>query len=346
VLPAQAVAPRVALIVDEGTPRLQRQVAEFQEEVGGFFRQGEITLLPPTAGDCTPAGVQAALRQALGDSSVAVVVALGPLGSHLLARSTDLPKPAIAAVVVDATWQELPQRDDSSGVHNLTYVVPSYSVGTTLADFHRLIPFRRLAVVLDSQLVMAIPRLDSGAAELVRAVGAEAVIVRAGSRSGEILSALPSGVDAVYLAPLHGMPDAELRLLLDGFAARRLPVLSYLVDPEVPAGALASYEPAESWRRRARRVAVNLQRILAGEAAARLPVQVVSAPRLTLNLATARRIGFSPGWNLLTEAELVGRDSIGPADTLTLTQAMRGAVEANLDLAAATLRWSRGSAGL
>jgi outer membrane protein TolC len=227
-------------------------------------------------------------------------------------------------------------------VRNLAYVDQSYSVRTTLADFHRLIPFRRLAVVLDSQLVAAIPRVDSGAAELVRAAGAEAAILPAGNRADAILAALPSGVDAVYLTPLPAMPEAELTLLLDGLAARRLPVLSYLVDPEVPAGALASYEPAENWRRRARRVAVDLQRILAGEDAGRLPVRVVSAPRLTFNLATARRIGFSPGWSLLTEAELVGADSTGPADTLTLAQAMRGAVETNLDFAAARLEAESG----
>jgi outer membrane protein TolC len=317
-------------------------VEAFRDELRGFFRPDEITLLPPAAGDGTSAGVQAVLRRALGDSSVSVVITLGPLSSHLLAQSTDLPKPGIAAVVVDAAWQELPQRDGSSGVRNLAYVDPSYSVGATLADFHRLIPFRRLAVVLDSQLVTAIAGIDSGAAELVRAAGAEAVIVRAGARADGILSALPAGVDAVYLTPLPAMPDAELGILLEGLAARRLPTLSYVVDPDVSAGALASYEPAENWRRRARRVAVDLQRVLAGEDAGKLPVGLVSAPRLTLNLATARRIGFSPGWSLLTEAELVGADSTGPADTLTLAQAMRGAVETNLDIAAAQLQAEAG----
>jgi outer membrane protein TolC len=84
-------------------------------------------------------------------------------------------------------------------------------------------------------------------------------------------------------------------------------------------------------------VAVNLQRILAGEDAGTLPVRLVGAPRLTLNLATARTIGFSPGYSLLTEAELVGTDSIGPADSVSLAGAMRRAVAANLDLKAADL---------
>ena len=112
---------------------------------------------------------------------------------------------------------------------------------------------------------------------------------------------------------------------------------------DVPLGALASYEPPEHWLRRARRVAVDLQRILAGEDAGTLPVRLVGAPRLTLNLATARAIGFSPGYSILTEAELVGTDSLGPADTVSLADAMRGAVAANLDLKAADLAVESGA---
>ena len=341
-LAAQRSGPRVAVILDQDTPRSRPLAEAFQRELRGFFRPGEITLLPPAVGDGTAAGVQAALRGALADSSVDAVIALGPLGSHLLARSSALPKPAIAALVVNSAWQGIPQRDGTSGVPNFTYVDQSYPVDSTLADFHRLIPFRRLAVVLDRQLVDVSPGLKAGAGSMVRAAGAEVVIVRAGSSADSVLAKLPAGVDAVYLTPVTTMPMEELRRLIEGLNARRLPSLSYLADPEVPAGALASYEPPENWRQRARRVAVDLQRILAGEEAGTLPVQLVSAPQLTLNLATARRIRFSPGWSLLTEARLVGTDSAGPADTLTLAGAMRGAVETNLDLAASRLETEAG----
>jgi outer membrane protein TolC len=69
----------------------------------------------------------------------------------------------------------------------------------------------------------------------------------------------------------------------------------------------------------------------------------VSAPRLTLNLATARRIGFSPGRSLLTDAELVGVDSSGPADSLSLAETMRLASTVNLELAAADLSVAAGN---
>ena len=89
-------------------------------------------------------------------------------------------------------------------------------------------------------------------------------------------------------------------------------------------------------------MAVDLQRIVAGEDAGRLPVRLVSSPRLTLNLETARRIGFHPGAIVRTDAELIGADSTGPADSLSLADAMQRAVSANLELAAANLEVASG----
>ncbi|MGN6390630.1 MAG: TolC family protein [Gemmatimonadales bacterium] len=333
----------MAVILDRESPRFQPLVDAFQREVLGFFRPGEITLLPPSAGDGTAAGVARALDRALGDSTVSAVVTLGAIGSHLLARRSSLPKPVVAGVIIDAAWQGAPQRDGVSGVRNLAYVDESYSVSTTLADFHRLIPFRKLAVLLDPDLLAAMPQLQANATALARAAGADAAIVPAKGGAEQMMAALPAGVDAVYLTPLPALSGAELERLLAGLNARRLPTISYQADPDVRFGALASYEPPENWLRRARRVAVDLQRILAGEDAGTLPVRLVSAQRLTLNLATARAIGFSPGYSLLTEAELVGTDSLGPADTVSLAETMRSAAATNLDVAAANLDVASGT---
>jgi outer membrane protein TolC len=169
---------------------------------------------------------------------------------------------------------------------------------------------------------------------LVRSAGAEAVVAPAGGTADQVLAALPAGTDVVYLTPNPALAEVETARLIAGLGARRLPTLSHTAD-DVPAGALASYEPPEHWLRRARRVAVDLQRILAGEDAGTLPVRLVGAQRLTLNLATARAIGFSPGYSVRTDAVLVGTDSLGPADTVSLAAAMHGAAADNLDLKAA-----------
>src|SRR5262249_18238488 len=239
---SQAHPPRVAIILDRENPRLRPLIEAFQREVLGFFRSGEITLAPPVAGDGTASGIATVVHQALQDSSVAVVVALGSIGSHLLASSPTLPKPVIAGVVIDASWQGIPLHDGLSCVRNVVYVDQSSSVGNTLVDFPRLIPFHKLAVLLDQDLLAAIPQLKTNATALVHAAGAEAAIVPSGGNPDEILSALPAGTDAVYLAPLPAMTDEGLTRLLSSLNALRLPTLSYLAHPPRQAGALASYE--------------------------------------------------------------------------------------------------------
>jgi outer membrane protein TolC len=342
-LGAQAPAARVALVLDQTSPRFDPIVEATRKEIQGFFRPGELEFLPPLTGDGTAASLAGHLANAQRNPRVDVVIALGAIGSHLLARGGVPAKPSIAVSVIDATWQNIPRRDGTSGVRRLVYLDHSYPVESTLRDFHRLIPFRQLAIVLDAGLLAAIPELQPSAAAMVRGMGSDAVVVPARDQAAAILSALPVGTDAVYLTPLPGMTEAEYERLIAGIIARRLPTLAHTADPDIRLGALASYEPPENWQRRARRVAVDLQRILAGEDAGTLPVQLVSAPRLTLNVATARSIGFSPGRSLLTDAELAGVDSAGPADTLSLAEAMRSAVRSNLDLAAANLDVASGS---
>ena len=57
-----------------------------------------------------------------------------------------------------------------------------------------------------------------------------------------------------------------------------------------------------------RRVALNVQRTLLGEDPGTLPVMLEQESRLTINMATAREIGWYPTWDLLTEAKLINEE--------------------------------------
>src|ERR1044072_4293660 len=49
---------RIAVILDQTNPRFESLVEAFEREVRGFFRPGEIELLPPSAGDGRVAGLE------------------------------------------------------------------------------------------------------------------------------------------------------------------------------------------------------------------------------------------------------------------------------------------------
>ena len=216
-LPAQSAAPRVALVLDQEAPSLEPQVAAFEREIQGFFRPGEITLLAPQAGDGTAAGVSRALDRALSDSSVAAVVALGPIGSHLLAHAGEPRKPAIAATIVDASWQGIPQKDGASGVQNLAYVDEVVRVER---NGRRLPPDD--PVPPDGG--PARPRAAGGdprargqrplSRPLRRRRGRRGIPAR--GTADQILAALPADADAVYLTPYPALGEAETARLIAG----------------------------------------------------------------------------------------------------------------------------------
>ena len=74
---------------------------------------------------------------------------------------------------------------------------------------------------------------------------------------------------------------------------------------DVEAGLLASDKPKADLSRIARRIALNVQRILLGEDAGTFNVAFPEGEELTINMATARAIGVYPTWSVLTEAELL-----------------------------------------
>jgi outer membrane protein TolC len=102
----------------------------------------------------------------------------------------------------------------------------------------------------------------------------------------------------------------------------------------VQAGILATRTPDTFALQLARRIALSIQRIVGGEDAATIPVAFAAQERLAINMATARAIGAYPTWKLLTEADLIADETRSQGRQLSLEQAIREAIAANLDLAA------------
>jgi outer membrane protein TolC len=341
-LPASAVAQRpagsslrVGVVLDGQSALTDSARAGFEQEISAFFGSGPGVVFPAEAtisADWTAAGAGAAIDRLLADKGVDLILALGPIGSNELAHRKSLAKPAIAALIVDATVQGLPVVNGASGVRNLSYIDIAYTTSRTLEVFRQVVPYRRLAVMVHPGLPAAIPEIPARLRETAKGMAVTIVIVPVTTSSSEALRGLPADVDAVYLGPLDQLPAAGVDSLIQGLISRKLPTLSAMGRFDVERGVLASYAPRDDMARRARRVAGNIQRIMGGEDAGSLPVALVSVAQLTINMATARAIGFSPGWATLTEAELLHEEAPATGPTWSLAAVGKEALAANLDL--------------
>ena len=96
---------------------------ERNEEITGLFREeilrvnsGDFDVRFPesaqVSGDHDPASVRAELDRLLADPTLDLIIAAGPLASMDAGRRSRLPKPVIAAFVLESSIQGIPQKAD------------------------------------------------------------------------------------------------------------------------------------------------------------------------------------------------------------------------------------------
>jgi outer membrane protein TolC len=129
------------------------------------------------------------------------------------------------------------------------------------------------------------------------------------------------------------LDSKEFQKLVGGLIRRKLPSYSVWGRDDVEEGLLVSVNAKSNIPRFARRIAVNVHRILLGEDAGSLKVAFPTKQEITINMATARAIGLYPSWSILTEAHLINEKPEVVNRWLSLDSAVREAIEVNLDLA-------------
>ena len=255
--------------------------------------------------------------------------------------------------VADAELQEMPavRRDNRivSGRRNLVYIArvsvgeydeASYAQSNLdeLIDlFHDATDFTHLAVIVDRLTIESIPQLSSQKArEVSERLNVDTTIVPLDDSVADAVAAIPADVDAVIVSPLMRLDVAEMRSLAERLIERRLPSFSFLGRIELSYGLLmASGGREEDLVRNARRLALNVQRILLGDDPADMDIRIAEPQRLAINMQTAEAIGFYPRYAVLADAEELFGGDLAEGEPLALREAMLEAVEANLNLAVA-----------
>lgn len=332
---------RIALVADGSSPAAEELIARIQTEIlalaeGEFdVRFGPSQGPEILAGDWTAPSVAEHVEAVLADPEIDLVIAMGAIASHGFCCREELSKPVIAALVLDADLQSLPRAPGGgSGIENLNYLAFPQSIASDIEEFRRIVPFRKLTVVFNRWFFDVLPELASKFAAIVAEQGIEPSLVLVGDSFEDALLQIPDDTEAVYVAPIVHLDRDARRRFYDGLAARRLPSFALFGIAELQDGAFAAQRDVTFYERLARRVALNVQRILLGEPASQLAVTVPDRQRLTINMETARRIDIYPPWEVLAEAEVLNEEPDFVREH-SLETVVEEAVEANLDLLAA-----------
>ncbi|MCH7548938.1 MAG: TolC family protein [Candidatus Krumholzibacteriota bacterium] len=281
-------------------------------------------------------GERAALvvRAALRDRSVDYIVGTGLLVTQAAADpSLQLTKPFISAFDQRADIPKLPFEGNGSLKKNLALVVIPQGAERDVEAFARLVRFNRLHVAIDPIIANFISGLETGLQQYERKLGIEIVPVMIGDDITEGLSTLPAGIEALYITSLPRLSDAQRRTLMDELNTRGIPTFSGQGHPDVEKGALAAITPDVS-DLLARRVALNISRLVRGEKTSDLPVILSVDSKLLINGRTAAAIGWSPNLAARAYARYLYPEAMeSDSKPLSLVDAVDQAQATNVTLA-------------
>ena len=285
-------------------------------------------------GDWTLDGVSSAIDKILSDEEIDIVLAMGVASSFLVSQHRELPKPVIAPFVLDAEIQDIPYSNGVSGVKNLNYINSPTKTLSDIKRAHEIYTFKKLTVLLNRLLQEAYPGIRDYFQQAAEEEGFEFNAVFIEGAAEAVLNAIPSDADAVFLMYSGGIPLKELTRLIEGINKRRLPSFTGFIREYVESGVFVGIIPDNFFIRHARRTALNIQRILSDERPETIPVDITENSRLIINMKTAREIDVFPSWDIINEAELINEIREEIERRLTLSSAVREAVQVNLDLEA------------
>lgn len=325
----------VAVISDGPQYQLQEVGKFFLEELA-VITDGEFDVrVKPLVAQWSIDSVNRAMESAYQDPGIDLVLVLGFAGNQLAVVRETFPKPTFLPLVFNPDLLGAPVAENRSGKKNLNYLAERIPFGQDVKSFQRVAQFNNAVVLVDAVIMAAIPR----APQLVREQAPEvnfSFIGHDGKDHG-LIEQIPADAEAVLLGGLPRMPKAAFEKLLDKLAARGLPSFSLVGENEVERGALAADSVQTDMQRLARRNALNMQAVMLGEKAENQPVFFDGKRQLTINMETARRIGLSPRFDVLSEAELVNAEAVLEGPELDLASVARRAVDLNLDLAVSRL---------
>lgn len=290
-----------------------------------------------TNGDWSVGTVQKALDKAIANPSTDIVVMMGVIGSSLTAKLN--PKvPVLAPFIIDRELQQFPiTAKGTSGVKNLHYLSIKRNIRSEILQFQKATESKHMALLAEPRVLSAIPAAQQTLDQLAKNLGFKFSVVSTNPSASETLAAIPNDTDAVFVLPLMTYNPSELQQLIDGLNNRRLPSYGTTGRSLVEQGMLMGAALVPPPERIARQLAIDISDIIRGRDAGNLPVAFDSDNQLVVNLETARKINYSPPFEVLFEAELLHEENqIGRQ--LTLDRTVQEALERNLELALANQR--------
>ena len=274
------------------------------------------------------------IENALSDEDIDIILGIGSLVTQE-AATTDLQltKPFVSATILNGDIPPLPySMEDRSLKENLSLVILPQSNDEDIRVFKSLIDFDTLYIGLGIDDYQYINNLTETIEEYETDYKVEIILFPVSQNIESTLNELSTNVEAFYLHTTPRLSSVERGQFIDSLVNRKIPVFGSLGLPDIELGVLATNKP-NMIKESARRVSINLFRLIRGEKVSDLPVLLGTDFKLQINGKTAAEIGYYPDYNSRVSATIFDREYLeGDVRELSLQKALKLAAEGNASL--------------
>lgn len=256
-----------------------------------------------------------------------VLVGVGVFSSKMLANQSAFPIPSMATIQLineDSTDSLLP--NTVSGIPNFTYINSPFNIANGINVLKEICRCTKVAVLTHPYLsAFGLSAKDIYADTEIEWIGLEPDL-------SSTISKIPEEVEGVYvLSPLTNYSSEEIKVFFDELIQRKLPSFSLLDSPMLEQGAYAAFAVSDNLNKIPRRIAINIEKITAGQNPKDFPVHIESfTNQLVVNMETVNKIGKFPNWTLLDNALLVNINKPNTTRGLSLKAAIAEGIQNNL----------------
>lgn len=244
-------------------------------------------------------------------NDIDLIIAMGTWAGQDMA-ALGAPVPTVVASTSDAVGARIVKSAFDSGQENLHARVQPERYQRQLRLFHETVGFKTLGVVYENspagRTYAAIDAVDQVAREkgfsvqTCNAASSGIEVSQATHNALRCYDALKTKVDAMYVTVHRGLTPEAVGRLAASLRQARIPSFAMLGSEDVRSGLLMSLTQAD-YSYVGRFHAETIARIFNG-ARPRLLTQIwVDPAKISLNLATARHIGFDPTLDMLLAAD-------------------------------------------
>ncbi len=264
-----------------------------------------------------------------------LILAIGPTSVRGALNSTNRAVPTIAIGVVNTDLQEIPYTEKgTSGVENFTYILTSDDFRNELNRFYDLVKYKSVSVLFDSRFMNTINKkgISNKIQDLKKALDSEINFVALDLENvSGTLESLPNSTDAVFVAIPYTDDMNYISEISDYLIKKKLP--SYSVNMfHVDKGILACASSDNGIEIIIRKIAIMIDDVLSGGKLSEVLVDLDLKKDLYLNLATAKKIGFSPSFDLLFSSNLVKEFNDIHEVKYSIEEIIERAIKTNLDI--------------